>query len=437
MEQSISDKKKSANAYRKDGDFAKAIPLYESLWQETGDVFDGAGLLSCYRKTCLFDKALPLAEELSDQHGDFTWAAREICWTFIQGRIQKFNEETPLEEVLQTANKILEYKPDFLARKLIVFKILKLAKNKNDWDTIANWVDRIEVENLSIEPMHFDTGRDGWSDQCLWYNYKINSLLKNENYKEAKDKALVAEGMFPKQSYFFTRLKAHALKGLGETEAAEGLYVNLCNKKRTEWWLLHEYGALLKEQGKTDKALLILCKAALSNTKLEMMIKLFSDIAEICLMDGEPKVARAHLYLKKFIRDEKGWPLSSPSLIELNRLDKEFSDEPVPLSKQEVLDICRSFWGRICGCDATETHTKKKGLVGKLSLSKSKTISFINTKDGLSAICFSKDIPTNMANGDIVIFDALPSFDKKKNKESWKAINIKRHKENQKHSGSM
>lgn len=92
MEQSVSDKKKLANAYRKDEDFAKAIPLYETLWQENGDAFDGAGLLSCYRKTGLFDKALPLAEELSNKHGEFNWAAREICWTLIQGRIQKFNK---------------------------------------------------------------------------------------------------------------------------------------------------------------------------------------------------------------------------------------------------------------------------------------------------------------------------------------------------------
>ena len=53
-----------ANAYRKKGDFAKAIPLYESLWQETADPFDGTGLLCCYRKSRLFGKAIPLAEEL-------------------------------------------------------------------------------------------------------------------------------------------------------------------------------------------------------------------------------------------------------------------------------------------------------------------------------------------------------------------------------------
>lgn len=426
MNQSISDNKKKANEYRKNKDYAKAIPLYEVLWQESADAFDGAGLLCCYRKTGLFDKALTLSKELSKKHSGFNWAANEICWTLIQGRLQKFSKETPLEEIIKTANTVLEHNPGFLARKLTVLKVLKFAKDKNDWDTVTIWVDRIEADNLSVEPMHLDSGREGWSDQSLWYNYKINSLLKNEFFKEAIDKALISEKKFPKQSFFFTRLKAQALKGCGEIEAAEGIYANLSKKKHPEWWLLHEYGTLLKEQDKSDKALPVLCKAALSNTRLEMMVNLFSDIAEICSANGDSKVARAHLYLKKFIRDKHGWPISSSHAIELNRLDKEILNEPAPLSSQEALSICRLHWNRICGCKTMKTSTKKKKLVGKLSISKDKPVCFINTKDGLSAICFSKDISQQMVNGDSVIFDALPSFDKRKNRESWKAINIRK-----------
>lgn len=77
-----------ANAYRKKGDFAKAIPLYESLWQETADPFDGTGLLCCYRKSRLFGKAIPLAEELCKKNTELTWAGREISWTLVQGKLQ-------------------------------------------------------------------------------------------------------------------------------------------------------------------------------------------------------------------------------------------------------------------------------------------------------------------------------------------------------------
>ena len=59
----------------------------------------------------------------------------------------------------------------------------------------------------------------------------------------------------------------------------------------------------------------------------------------------------------------------------------------------------------------SETRTKKKDLVGQLTIPKNRPFCFVKTKDGLSAICFSKDMPDDVANGDTVIFDAIPSFD--------------------------
>ena len=426
MGRSISERKELANSYRKKGDFAEALPLYESLWRETADPFDGTGLLCCYRKSRLFDKAIPLAEELCKEHTDLTWAAREICWTLVQGKLQMFDESTPLEEVIKIADTVLKYSPDFLAKKLAVFKVLKWAKKKDDWDTIGSWVDRIEPASLSTEPMHFGSGREGWSDLCLWNNYKINLLLKKEAFGEAREKAVIADEKCPKQRLFFLRLQAQAMIGLGEIETAQSLYEDLCNKRRPEWWLLHEYGNLLKEEGEIDKALLVLCTAALSNRKLEMMVKLFSDLAEIFLKKGDSEKARAHCYLEKFVRDDNGWPISSSLAASIDRLDSKMLGNSAPLSKQEAFSICRTFWKGICGTDTSETRTKKKDLVGQLTIPKNRPFCFVNTKDGLSAICFSKDMPDDVANGDTVIFDVIPSFDKKKNRESWKAIKIRR-----------
>lgn len=425
MEELISEKKKSANTYRKDGDFVNAIPIYESLWKENGDAFDGAGLLSCYRKTCMFDKALPLAEELAGKHGGLDWAEKEICWTLIQGRTQKFNDETPWDEVIQTTNKIFDFNPDFLAKKLIVFKVLKLAKNKNDWNTIASWVDRVEVDKLSTVPIQLTSGRDGWSDQCLWYNYKINSLLKTEDFDKAESLAQVAEEKCPKQGVFFLRLKAHAKKGLGESEAAINLYEKLC-KNRIDWWLLQEYGNLLKDHGERDKALMILCKAALSKAKLEMMVRLFSDIAGICIENDDFENARCHYYLEKFIRNENEWPLTSDLTTAIQTLDKRLSSKNSFQNKQQALSMCKSFWRKNCGENTSKTIKKKSGLIGKITIIKQKPFCFVNTKDGLSAICFPNDISGDVNNGDTVVFDIIPSFDKKKNTESWKAIKIKK-----------
>ena len=51
----IKEKKQEANTLRKSKNFGKALDLYRNLWKETGDKFDGAGLLHCLRKLKIFD----------------------------------------------------------------------------------------------------------------------------------------------------------------------------------------------------------------------------------------------------------------------------------------------------------------------------------------------------------------------------------------------
>ena len=91
--QTIDEKKKAANFYRKNKDFKSAIPVYEALWDKTSDPYDGTGLLFCYRKMGLFDKALPLTRKLFKDHIDIEWTAREVCWTLIQSKMREFDEK--------------------------------------------------------------------------------------------------------------------------------------------------------------------------------------------------------------------------------------------------------------------------------------------------------------------------------------------------------
>ena len=63
--------KHEANKLRKAGNFEEALPLYRNLWKETGDGFDGAGLLHCLRKLKLFDEAMELfVKTATDLAGD-------------------------------------------------------------------------------------------------------------------------------------------------------------------------------------------------------------------------------------------------------------------------------------------------------------------------------------------------------------------------------
>jgi hypothetical protein len=71
----------------------------------------------------------------------------------------------------------------------------------------------------------------------------------------------------------------------------------------------------------------------------------------------------------------------------------------------------------------------RRALQGRLTMGHSdKPFCFISSEGRDSYFCLKADLPKNIADGTVLIFDAVPSFDKKKNKHSWKAVNIRLNK---------
>lgn len=430
----IPEMKQTANELRKSGDYEKAIPIYKDLWEKTGDQFDGAGLLHCLRKKKLLDEALILADKLILKYPDFNWCRIEVIWTYISGRLNKLEENAPLKEVVQTAQKIYDLNPDGLAEKLIVFKVLKSAKSSKDWGTVNEWVVKINPVSLSIEPMTSSSGREIWSDKSLWYYYRIKSLLENGTPNEAI--ALISEisDTFPKQRKFFIRLKAQAYYHQGNLPEAESIYQNLCGDYNPDWWLVQEYANVIKERGRKEDALKLMFKAANSNSNLQLMVSLFEDAGVLCNEMGKNEEAMAHLILCKKIRTENNWPISDSILNNIIELDKKIENYTEPDSLKETMEICRGYWiksldeGMESNNWSREKRKARKDLIGKVNLGTiDRAFCFIFLNDEESFFCFKSDLPPNTNNGDKVIFDAIPSFDKKKSKESWKAMNIQQH----------
>lgn len=204
---SMSELNQEANRLRQEKKFTEALPIYEKLWTETGDKYDGAGLVNCLRNLKDYDKAIPLAEELIIKFPDFQWGRHESIWTLIGGRLNKLDDNTPFENVLKVASDIMQLKPEDLAAKMVVFRVLKAAKAKGDWDTVFKWTGLLDTTKLSTTPMTDENGREGWCDQSLWYNYKIKASIEkgqSEDILQFIDKIIET---FPKQKNIFYDLK--------------------------------------------------------------------------------------------------------------------------------------------------------------------------------------------------------------------------------------
>lgn len=433
---SLAERKQKANQLRKSGMLEEALQLYRCLWKSNGDKFDGAGLLHCLRKLSLFDEAVAFAYELIAKYPDFDWCRKEVIWTLISGQLNKLDETEPFEKVLKIAQRIMELNPDDLVKKKVVFKVMKLAKSSNHWKVINEWVVKIDPISLSTEPMLDSSGKEGWCDQSLWYNYRINGLIQQGDPKEAI--VLVDEILerFPRQRKFFLRIKALANHSLGNFTEAEMIYQDLCRRYKRDWWLLHEYAKVVRDMEPTRgaDALNLMYQAASSNPKLDSMVSLFADTGMLCKSLDLYDDARTHLYLCLYVRNEKGWSVPKSFIDTINALDKIIGNDDKPSSLKEALAMCRTKWDKLLKKDTVSVallnkNKLQKGLMGNVSLGDStRPFCFINTKNNQSFFCYKSDLPSDSKDGSAVIFDTIYSYDKKKKKESYRASNIRQYK---------
>lgn len=423
-----------ANRLRKEGNFIDALLIYRELWSESNDKFDGAGLLHCLRKLKQFDEALSFADELLLKHKEFNWCKIEIIWTLIEGKLEQFKEKESLDVIIPVANVILNMQPENFAFNKVVFFVLKSAKSLNRWDIVNEWVTKIDPSNLSKEPI-LESKRDGWSYYTLWYYYKINALIRLEKFIPAIELLEMLLPEIPRgQQKFFNRLEALSYYLLEDYDKAEEKYKRLCAHPNADWWLLYEYAKVLRDKGQPLKAINLMYKAAVSNPRLESMVTLFLDISSLCKENNDLEISRYHLYLTLYVREKYEWKIAEDLLSRINNINNEIGNNYKPHSLNEALKLCRDVWRT--ALDDTDkakktisiniNKNKRIDLSGRVRiLNSDKPFCFISLVNNESIFCYKSDLPPNVKENDVVIFDSIPSFDKKKNMESWKATNVR------------
>lgn len=427
------EKNKQANELRKNGQFQEASLLYSELLADDFDFFVAAGLLHCLRKQGRFEEALKLCTDALSGHELNNWCRNEVIWTLIQGKLERLAESATIDNYVSTAESILALGPiDPTPKWRIIRQVLKAAKSCGRWDIVAQWASRMNPETLSPEPMKDDNNRDGWSDQAVWHNYHIRSLVETGNREQAISLAATAIERFPRQHKFFERLHALATLRLSRLSEAESIYANLCKSARPEWWILHEYAQVLKDLNKPREALRTMCKAALSHKKFEMLVSLISDIGILCLELKMVEEARNHLLLCKYVRQEQGWSIPAHIDAAISVIEDRVTGSNGRPNFKTVLAQCKNFWLRSSEEEmdprarTLRNEKIRKALKGKLIIGKlERPFCFVSSENGDSYFCVKAELPEATKDGDTVVFDAIPSFDKKKNRQSWKAVNIR------------
>jgi tetratricopeptide (TPR) repeat protein len=410
---------KIANELRKQGNIEAALPIYQEAWSASHDKFAAAGLVNCLRKQRRFEEALTIASEAVELFPDFAWCRNELIWTLIQGQLYSFPEDGNISELLALVDRILKAGADDIAYKVTIFKLVKIARKQENWPLLNEWI-------LKLDPKTLDGSSDEakkWTYRELWYYYRVTGLLKVGENEEAVSFVDAEREHFRTKNKFFERLRTHALIALGRFDEADSSYRSLMGP-RTDWWLLDEYGRFLISRGKTDEGLQYLVRAAMCPPmKLELKVGLFFELGKVLHEKGLPNEAAAHFCLTKLVRDERGWNSDDVS----KRIDG-LGASADGLSVRDALRPCEAFWKESCGEGAKAQSgdgqgERKRGKI--VNLNEGKPFCFVKTRDGESYFCLKRDLPDGVSTTTLLDFGLRPSFDRKKNRETMQATDIR------------
>jgi cold shock CspA family protein len=209
-------------------------------------------------------------------------------------------------------------------------------------------------------------------------------------------------------------------------EEAIGELRNLLSHPRASWYLKADLAELEHQRGNHAEAFHLMCDALLNSQDDEYKLKNFVTLGQITLALGRIDVAAEHVALAKAVRAANNWSIPN-ELVELEKavrsaLRKAGTEWPsLPTNEVELSKICHRRWreGKVEGL------TFFRGTLG--SIKPEKPYAFIQRDDGEESIfVILRDIPRPCAHeGARLEFALKKSFDRKKNRESVQAANIR------------
>jgi tetratricopeptide (TPR) repeat protein len=426
----IQQKKQQANELRKQGRIKGALPLYKELYESAAkDKFDCAGYLHCLRKLKKYEEAVTIAEECEEKYPDFNWCRIEIIWTYI-GNLKNKSDTTPLGSIIPIATKIMNLNPDDLQKNTIVLLVLKKAKEFKKFQIACEWVDKINPETLDKNPIVLEKGTTAWSNFLIWHHHKIRCLIHQNKYHEAIKMVNSINAETKQVSKYFRALEALAYELMGSSSESVQILTKLSKNRNVDWWVVHQLANVLKNNGEKEQALERMYEAAVLSYKIESIVTLLQDIALLCQELNRMEESYYHSLLCKLVRQKKEWAVRE----DVEKLIKETSTfinkDSMNINFKEVLQKCQTYWGKDIP-DGNRLHHErktnkkhKKALVGTLSqVRQDKPFCFIKTPRE-SFFCYKSEINVEVVDGLKVQFDVIPSFDKKKQQESLKAVNV-------------
>jgi pentatricopeptide repeat protein len=414
-----SELEQRANNLRRQKEYTKAIEIYEKIWNENPSGYSGAGIINCYRNT---DTNIATAYKIAEiiKENDFfdnDWAKNEYILFHIK---YKLNKETIKKSFNKSVNQgliLLNLTDDPIKINSICIPILSVAKDLKKWFVIKRFLPKVCINELS----EITYTQNEWSQKSLYYNIYFKWLLTENKTETIINQIDQYIDEFPRLSLYFKSHKARAYAKQREYEKALKIYKEI-EAKNTPTFILFEIGLIYYRINKYEDALKYLCKAAMSKNKLENKLKVFLILAEIFEKKESYQYAYVHYDLYIHIKQKNNFKIHKQTYNKYVLIRDNVESGTYKSSYKSALYECNKIWNNY-----NETSLKRNNqFKGKLSMNPNKPYGFINTLEGESFFVSRNNLSSDIINGCIVCFEIKPKFNKKKNKESWEAINVRK-----------
>ena len=403
---------------RKAKKYAEAEALLRKLWAASPEPEVGWRLALCLRHQARLADAGKLLGECLERWPQHEWVRNEVLWLAHDAELKPAVAALDLAKAEAAAKRMLDMGAKDLGLRRAVFGVVKVAKARGAWDRLLDWLERLDPATLDRAPREYD-GRDVPSEFAQWHFARVKALLELERWQDALLAAQEAQALFPGQRDF-VRWGALALAELGDVAGALQ-ELRAASARDPQCWYLHDsISDLAERSGEIDEALLEGCRAALGPGQTKAKIKLVERLGGIFLEAGYAPDAMAHALLAAQIRAREGWPVRVRLDELLRRATAEAGEAgPRDLPFRDLVQWCEFAWRRV----VNEARPLVSGAVAKLP--EGKPFGFLHADDGAEYFVLVRDVPASLRQvGRRVAFRLEPSYDRKKGKESLRAVEV-------------
>lgn len=366
-----------------------------------------------------YDEALNIYERYFNENPEVfnNWDKIFYSWALYQMYIKDPEDEDKLFESAELVTELIKQddlnKIQVCAYTLSIFKVLDYLYAQNDYYSLVSWIEKIDP-NLLDQKRFESNDRIYRSKKEKYYDYASKAYLECDDFEKCikvSKEALYALNKFTNNSDVWYRWRiAKSYKELLENKDALK-YLEEVVKVKKDWFVQKEIAENYYILGEDEKALDYICAAVLTNDPLTIKVNLYH-LAYKILEELNPELALKHAELFYAIKLENDSQI--PDDIEELGIDED------NLDKDELNLEIKDYWSQYKFKDqqlqyGTITKIFEHGKSGFITSDDNESVYF-------NVYEFKGD---NLDVGQYVSFYTEKSFDKSKNRESIKAINIR------------